>query len=381
MVSRSSRIVSFIALTVSGGLAHAAEWAVSPVFSWTADMRSNRTLTPDAADSQAIGAGLDLEIARRSETSEFTLVPHYTLQRFSGDSFPDIDDQRLDAALNYSFEHAALSLGAQYANESTLTSELAETGVVLANARRRTDAASAAWRLFQSEDRRLDVSGSFQKIDYTGEHAGQLFGYRYGSLSATENFTMSPRVVVSVTGYGTQLESPERGSDSREQGASFGVNFAWSERTQLSATLGKSRRDIEGDKSTGTIGSFNVTRKAETREYSLDLSHSLVPMGTGVLTERDSAQLSLTQDLRPRLRALVRAGYARNREAGFGYTFDSRSYQYADLEFRWQLAETWFSSLVTGYASARALDTQGSIGGWNVVLRMSWAPVKRVFGH
>src|ERR1700741_2848867 len=77
------------------GGAVAAEWCVAPTFSWLAGHHSNRALRVDAAAGESLGANLDLSVVRRSETSEFALTPHYRLQRFSDDVFPDVDDKQL----------------------------------------------------------------------------------------------------------------------------------------------------------------------------------------------------------------------------------------------------------------------------------------------
>jgi hypothetical protein len=208
-----------------------------------------------------------------------------------------------------------------------------------------------------------------------------LFGYRYGAYSVGENIAFSPRIAVSLSAFGNRLESPERGSESQEAGLSFGVSFAWTERTNMQATYGRSRRDIAGARSLGTTGTFALTHQDETRDFSLELSHSLVPFGTGVLTERNNAEFAIAENLNSRWRGVGRAGYSSNKDAGFGFIFDSRTFRYVNAELRWQVVETWFTSLVAGYASASDIGAAESIGGWSLALRTGWTPAKRVFGH
>jgi len=141
------------------------------------------------------------------------------------------------------------------------------------------------------------------------------------------------------------------------------------------------RRDVDGQESNGTTGNFSLSQRGETREWSFNLAHSLVPFGTGVLTERDTVELALTQEFDSRLRGIAHLGIARNSDDGYGTTIDSRTYRYADTELRWQIKETWYAGIVAGYASATDLGAPDGVGGWSLALRSSWAPSRRVFGH
>lgn len=361
--------------------ATAAEWSVAPQFDWDADHQSNRTLSEGAPESQSMGASLDLAIERRSERSRFSLVPHARLRRFTDDVQPDANDYTLDANLRHEFERARIDVGATFADESTLTTELAETGAIRPDATRRSHGAQFGWRFDHDSARRLDVSASFQDVDYAGAYTGILFDYRYASASLGETFVLSPRSSIGVTGYATALDSPDRGSESREKGAAVDYSFAWSEHTSMSLSLGASRRDVDGEERTGTNGAFSLTHRGETGEWSIGLSRSLVPFGTGVLTQRDSADLVLVEDFAPRLRGILRASYSRNSDAGAGFLFDQRTYRTAETELSWQLTQTWRVSGVAGYGDAIELGAPRGVDGWRLALRSTWAPNRRVLGH
>ncbi len=359
----------------------AAEWAVAPLFTFDADHQSNRTCRASGQSSESLSAGVERGVVRRTETSEFSLLPHYYAQRFSGDSIPDIDDQRLMAALRLDLERGQLYFDAEYADESTLTTELAETGLIRADASRTTRGTSAAWTFAHSDSREFSASASFQDVSYSGGFATQLNGYRYAAVSANERFMFSPRWALTLGTFVSNFDSPTRGSRSGERGISLGFTFAWTERLNMAGTLGGSRRDIDGMQSNGTTGDFSLQYRGETRTVDFTAAHSLVPFGTGVLTERNTAELSLRQDFNSRLSATARVGFSRNEDAGFGITFDSRTYRFADSELRWQINETWSTAIAGGYADATVLGAPETFGGWSVALRSYWSPARRVFGH
>jgi hypothetical protein len=381
MASVAGRILFAGALGLACGSAFPAEWAIAPQVFGDADTQSNRTLRAGTPASQSYAAGFDLAVERRNENSELKLLNHYYLRRFTDDVAPDLDDERLTASWRLGMERSGLNFGAEYADESTLTTELAESGVVHADASRITHGASAGWNFTHSDARQFNASASYQDVDYTGGYVGELYGYQYAALSAGETFMLSSRTSLSVSSFGSRLDSPERGSESRELGVALGFSFAWTERLNVAAQLGVSRRDLDGDASQGGTGNLSITHRGETREFSLSYAQQLQPFATGVLTERETAELAFMQEFHSRLSSISRLGFARNEDAGFGTTFDSRNYRYANTELRWQLEENWFTSLVAGYATATDLGAPESVGGWSLIVRSLWTPNRHVIGH
>jgi hypothetical protein len=377
--------LAFGLVVACAGSVQAGEWSVTPEFSWLADHASNRALRDGEPESQSLGANLDVLVARRDETTEFEMRPHYRLQRFFSDRYPDADDKALDALARWQFENSAIDVNAQAAEESTLTSELAETGLVRADSIRHTYSGGFGWHYDSSENRQFSLSFSYQDVDYTGAYRDVLTGYRYASATVGESFSLSARAALLVNAFGTQLRNPERDSTSDERGASLGLRYAWTESTMMSLSLGLSRLDTQGRVSSGTTRDLSLEHKGERLDWSVSYSHRLQPFGTGVLAERDTAQLQVVRAFGARFSTLLRGSYARNEDGGFGLTFDRRDYRYGEAEFRWQMRETWGTSLSTGYSSARQGATFFSgaeqASGWNVSLRTQWAPRPLVIGH
>ena len=372
-------------IAACAGSAQAGEWTVTPEFSWLADHASNRALRDGAPETQSLGASLDVVLARRDETSEFQVRPHYRLQRFEEHLYPNVDDKQLETLARWQFENSSLDVSAQAGEESTLTSELAETGLVRADANRRTVAGAFGWRYDSSENRQFSLSLSYQDVDYTGAFQDVLTGYRYASATVGESFSLSPRVALLVNAFGSQLRNPERGSTSDERGTSLGVRYAWTERTTISLSLGVSRQDSDGRDSSGTTRDLSLEHKGEVLDWSVEYSHRLQPYGTGVLAERDTAALQIVRNFGPRISTVLSGSYARNEDGGFGLTFDSRDYRFSEAAFRWQVRETWGMSFTGGYSSARQDATlfngAEEAGGWSVSVRTHWAPRPLVIGH
>jgi hypothetical protein len=368
-------------LGLASGAAHCAEWAVAPVLFFNADYQSNRTLREGTPASQSLGASLNLDLARRTEASEFSIAPYYFMRRLSPKVDADLNDLRIPASLRLNFERAVLTLDASYADESTLTTELAETGAIRPDSSRIMRATDAAWLLSQSDAWQLNVSASFQDVNYTGDNAGQLYDYRYGDLSATESFAVSPRGNWRVGAFASKLLSEQRTGDSAEAGLSVGYDFSWTEYTRMSATLGFSRRDFDGAREVGRVGNFSLSHDGEINQWKLVIDQSMVPYGSGTLTERDTAELLMTHRFDTRLQAVSRLGVARNEDISPFSDVDARTYRYADTELRWQVNETWSASVVAGFADAQDPGELQRVGGWTLEIRTNWFPQRHVLGH
>ena len=379
-MSSAARTLALAAI-LAPAAASSAEWAAAPVLWFNADHQTNRTLRPGMPDSQSLGASIDLTLSRRSERSEFSLEPYYYLRRLTPQVEADLNDLRIPARLTFGFERAQLSMGAQYADESTLTTELDTTGAIYPDAARILRAADVSWRFAHSGSKEFNAGANYSDVDYTGGYEGQLYDYRYGTFSAGETLSFSPRLSLSFTGFGSQLRSEQRHSDSSEAGVEVGMQFAWDEATRVSASLGVSRREFDGERSDGRTGSFLFAHDGETRQWRLSLDQSLVPYGTGVLTERDTGELTLVQHFDSRWLTIGRLGISRNEDVMTFSGIDARTYRFADLELRWDVRETWNASIVCGYSDAQDPFVTDRIGGWTLALRTRWAPSRRVLGH
>jgi len=96
-------------------------------------------------------------------------------------------------------------------DQSTLLTELLETGIVSADTHRRMSQAGANWIWNQTERRALITQFSWVDVKYYGGAESELPGYKYSSLS-TESGSTSTNVAAShVSAYGSILQSQTRG--------------------------------------------------------------------------------------------------------------------------------------------------------------------------
>ena len=230
----------------------AAEWSITPNYSASVDYDANRRLILDGKGSGAAVLAIDLHFKRALEDMEFTFDPRYALRRFTDPTLGNGDDRSVNAGFNWIREKSTLNLTASYWDQSTLTTELLETGLLSANTHRRSAQAGGSWNWNQTERRILIAQLNYSDTSYYGGNAALLPGFRYTSGSLGERFSFSERGSFTVSAYGSILSSRTPGNSSHEAGLQGEVVYAFSERTQADVSIGESSRVLEGQNSHGT---------------------------------------------------------------------------------------------------------------------------------
>jgi hypothetical protein len=363
------------------GTALAGEWSLGTSLHWSADHDTNRMLNSAALESGSMVADIDLQLMRRGERGDFRLTPRLRLQRFTRDVADDVNDVGVSLGAGYQMERARYDFGAEYSDESTLNGEVLDTGVIAPDARRRLASANLvnAWQ--QTENSSLSTTLATTDVSYTGSGSLHLYDYRYHSLALRQSFAMNERFAWFVGALGNLLESPERGSDSREVGSSLGVNVAMSARTTLSLSVGRSWRSFMGVQTRGDTREFSLVHREELRDWTFGYSLSLVPYAAGVLGEREQLSFRLRQPLTEHVDVALDCLRVRNNEALPGLTTDRRDYRRAEASVGWRLSPSVTVRSALRYTQASLVDSWGDTDGWNVGLSASWDPQPRVFGH
>ena len=116
------------------------------MLSASSDYDTNRQLRTDSTGSGAGYLTIDLKFRRELEDLQLSLEPTYTLRRFTDSRYGNGDDRTVSAGMIWTGERSALNLSASYLDQSTLTSEVFETGMNAAVVK------LASWIAFNSTD-------------------------------------------------------------------------------------------------------------------------------------------------------------------------------------------------------------------------------------
>ena len=370
-----------LALAACGAchVAVAAEWAMQPTIQWYFDHDSNRQLTPvnEEADNAA-WLTIDALLKRATETGEVDVHPLVEIQRFSGGSALNSTNGSLQLSAMNKGEIYSYSASAGYSDNSTLISELANTGIVDASTRQEAATASVTGSREFTERQRLDLQASYADVKYpNGEPVG-LVGYRDPGISTTYAFAYSPQTTLSAIASGSRATAPEVGFESHDAGVRIAWAYILSPTTNVSASVGITRTNIESEEVSGSTWALKSTHNSELSQWSFSLTRDIVPSGFGLLIRRDELDLSVIRSVAPRLDATLSAQAAHNSDLVASFTNDNRRYVTGAAGFNWHAAPQWVWSFTVRASESRiptdVADLQVA-SGWQTVLTILWTPL------
>jgi len=242
--------------------ARAAEWSITPIYSSSVDYDSNRTLLAKGKDSEATTLAVDLKLKRALEDLQLTFEPRYAWRRFTRPSLGNGDDRGVSAGLDWTGERSILGLTASYLDQSTLVTEVLETGIANGDTHRRASQAGGSWTWNQTERRALIAQFTYLDVSYYGLSRALLPGYRYPSGSVGEQFTFSERGTVTLSAFGSRLQSETEGNSNHEEGLQTEIVYLLTQQTKIDAALGKSRRVLTTGSSTTAQHTSQTTSNA-----------------------------------------------------------------------------------------------------------------------
>jgi len=366
---------------LGAGGAHAAEWSLQPILSWTTDYDNNRSLSQGVQGSEQAVLSADVRLERSLENLQFMLEPRFDVRRFSDSRWGPGDDRSVSAAFSRSTERSQISLNGSFADQNTLTTELLETGIVDTNTRRRSETAGGSFTLSQTEKRLFFTQVSYLGSSYSGpQYAEELLpGYRYESAALGERFVLTEHLTLSASAFGDILHSDRAGSSSHEAGGQLELNYAHSELLSFDLQVGESRRNLYGSASNGTSVVASVTRNFERSTASLSYSRTLVPYGNGFLVERQQVTAFAKHSLTTYLDADITAVRIQNNDSTVQLHLDRRFYDTVSGGLTWKLGERWTlrSDAGTIWCPLPG-STDHTVHEWHAALTMTWKPTPKV---
>jgi len=345
------------------------------MYSASVDYDSDRRVTPGYGGSEASILTADLRFKRALEDWDFTIEPRYSFRRFTDAALGNGDDRSLAAGFDLLREHTTLNLTASYLDQSTLTTELLETGIIDGSVHQRQAQAGGNWIWTQTALRELITQLSYVDVSYYGDGHDQLPGYRYPSGSLGERFAFSERGNFTLSAFGSQLSSDTQGNSSHEVGLQAEVIYSFSERTHFDGSVGESSRELAGASSHGTDAAVSLTHDYTRGNVAFNYTRSLVPYGIGFLVERQQTSLGATRQLTPYLDGHFYLLRIDNNKNAVLLGLDRRSIDSVAASLDWHTAETWTVSLQISALHTQAPgDSNVTVNEWRSLVTLTWNP-------
>jgi len=334
----------------------AAEWYAEPWADLTTTYNDNIFLRrTEILDTFGAILNLDAKLGRRTERSNVSLDTRLEFNQYTNSDALDQNNQFFNIASHYSTERNTWTLDGYYHLDSTVTSELEDTGLVQNNFRVDRWSALPSWEHAFTEKTSGRIGYRYLDVDY--EQAALLnglFDFDSQNLDGTIAHQWTPKTDVFVTAYGLMQDVSQisRENDSYGGTAGFGYNFSETFRVTLAAGafIAKQKNTLGGlsIESTDSGGLFNASleKQFELSTIAVTASQFVTPTGRGELELRRRLTVFLDHRLTPTITLSLPATiFTSDPAAGFT-DFDifgsDRTYYQVRPGIRWQISRGWF---------------------------------------
>lgn len=355
----------------------AAEWSAQPTFSLGTDFDTNRRLTEPASDSQAAQFGATVTLARVTAIHKLSLRPRFEARRYdNSNQVLDSDDGGVDLRFERQGERSTFTASAAAAEDSTLTTELADTGIIEGSARRRLLTAGTDVTVSVGERSQMQAGASFVDVDFDDAAGTGLAPYRYPGVFAGFAFDASDRTQLRFSANGSRFDAPS----TRTSIDNFSVRASWQSqlseqfRIELNGGVNRSESTFASEQGPvfGVTGRWNAPRTS----LSFGLARDVEPSANGRMVKADSVDASWRWNLGERTTLTTTLRHARREDLLFGQFLERREYSTLHAALGWRLSLNWNLQLRAGAASQSYERSDFTADGERIALSFFWAPDK-----
>ncbi len=373
--------VAAVTAGLASGATHAAEWVVTPSAIASTHTQQNPYLRPDEKSQDDVSTGLStqasLSMTRDTERLSLSLQPSASIYRYPDKNQLDRNEQHVNGSLSWRGETSSWAGSVTMARDTTLTSQLGDTGLTQGNQRHELYGGSIGptWQFSERLSAQASVGSSVTR--YPGSATAFLQNYRYDSGSMGMSYVLSDRAVLSVSGSAGRLNSDAQADHTDNASLVVNAQYTWSPVWSIGAGAGPSLVRVGGTSERGVVYRASLSRSFENALLSLVVSRSQQPSGSAIITNVEQAGLSFGAPLTERLTSSVTANYTRRRNALRNFDVDLNRVQYARLEagLSWRVSPGW----QIGAGAGNAFQKTGSFfsndqtgRGYDVSLSVSW---------
>ena len=383
---RSTLLAAFMALTIGvrmaavAGDACAAEWSIEPSVSARGEYDDNIRLTA-APHPTVWGLIVSPAVNFNAETENAKLTGGLAVNvnRYFGEEGLDTTDHYLTLQGSYRRERDLVGATVQSIGDSTLVSELLETGVVEARRQRRRLTANPTWTHALDETTALTAAFAFSNVDYRDTRGTNLIDYTDQTATLGMNRRIGERGLATVTAYYDRYQTRPDDYTAGTYGVQGQYDYDFSEtfRGTLGAGVRRTRSSVSSqalvcqgpilfgfcfgtievavfvrDESiTGYTALAAVDRRWQADRLVANLSRQVNPTGIGALVQTDRAGATWTHQWSPTVTSTLEAAAYRSRYLGSHVAASDSDFYRLKSSVTWRLSEWW--SVMGGYSFSR----------------------------
>jgi hypothetical protein len=355
--------------------ADAAEWSVQPRIAATVDHDTNRRLEVADDPSSALRVNASMEAAYLSPVTRVSIAPRVSIARFDGsDRELDSNDFGGDLRLAHVTPRWSWNVGGNAARDSTLATELTDTGFVVGRARRNTLAfdGSATWQW--TERISLQVSAADSDVRFDRAAGTGLVPYEYASASFAVVRQWDTQTDLILQAYAGRLDAPSTGVRNTNTGVLARIGRRVSERLRLEASAGMSQTESQSAHDRSSTYGLNATWQGTRSSVGLALNRTVEPSARGRLVDATSISIDARRELSERFSVFANALAIAREDLLLGFIPDDRDYRNVSIGASWALQETLRVDLALGRSSQSFEFSPLDGAGERVALSLAWSP-------
>ncbi len=336
--------------------ARGLEWTFGPSLEARGEYNDNIRLTTTATHDAVWMATVvpRLRMEGEAESSELRGDFRYEPRRYSGGGDLDSDNffANIDGVVKSEFDEWGLD--AAYRRDSTIQSELLDTGITDVSKVRWQKSIAPSWRHVFSEFLSSELGYSFAGVSYENGLEAGLFDYSINTFNASISRLAGEFDYLRLNLYYSAFDAPLVNSKYGDRGLLLGFSHIYSDYYRFDASGGVRRTKFsnaisENESSTGFIGEISLTRVLELSSAQVTLGRKIDPSGSGTLMQRDSLVLSMTRRFTAMVNGSLALGIYRNKSLEQNFTRLDRSYFFMTPSLTWRVAEDWSLRLFYRY--------------------------------
>ncbi|HFD80743.1 MAG TPA: hypothetical protein ENK05_10190 [Gammaproteobacteria bacterium] len=357
-------IVSLLTMSPAPAI-HAAQWAIDSGISLFGGYDDNVRLRRHNTESSAR--------ARISPSTTFSVATPRSGS--SGTVRIDVDRYESDSNLNtemfyvtnnsfYNMERSRAALGLRFVKDTTLNSQLEDTGVVLQRKNRKSYIASPTWRYNLNQRTSLDLGYSFTFVDYSASEETGLVDYQSNNFQVSLGRILNQRSTGSVT-VGFTTTGNDVNTDSTYAYFQGGGSYEFSETLNASAFAGVRRTETKfkerifvgfdpndnplfepvgetiSNSDWGGTFSASLNKKFLRGDTGLTASRNISNSTSGILINVTRVTLKNTYRFSERLSSGLTLQYYHSKSSNAAATNLNRDYYTVNPSLTWRFTRAW----------------------------------------
>ena len=340
-------------LVMTAGPVFAGNWFYQTTLSSQVEADDNKRLQTSDEDS-TVGVELrgTIELSKKTETSDVYVRGALSSDRYDGDEEGglDTDDQYVYAGGRWRTERSEFSIDGEFRRESSLLTELEDTGFFGQVERRVTKSVTPQFEYALFENTQLIGGVSYEDVEFPNEVPAGLTEYDYSSANLGVSHNLSDRNAVSLTVFHSMYEADTFVSDFDTTGVNLRytsiIDEFWSAYAGVGYRDSKFKNVVNGitvrDDDTGALYEAGAVRQSELSRLEFSLSNELQPSASGNVNERTEYEVKYRRSFTERFTGGLDFLWLENESVNSNNDNNDREYWSAEVIGEYRLTPNWY---------------------------------------